>query len=158
MLAGQSIASFLATCAFGVIYNIPRKPLAQGGLIGLIGWLIYFILMTWRGNEITATMAASFIIAVLSQIFARIYKNPVIVYSVSGIIPLVPGGLTYTVMSRAVIDQYDAAFHLAVKAFVLSGAIAMGLIFAEVIYQVIYPVISRNHCRRPRNVGNPSDR
>ncbi|WP_338326017.1 threonine/serine exporter family protein [Sporolactobacillus shoreae] len=132
----QSMTSFIATCAFGIIYNIPRKPLIHGGLIGAIAWLIYFFLYQWNGNDFVATFAASFVIALTSQIFARLYKNPVIVYSVAGIIPLVPGGLTYTVMSRVVGDHYDMAIHLAEKAFVLSGAIAMGLIFAEVLYQI----------------------
>ncbi|WP_193437468.1 threonine/serine exporter family protein [Sporolactobacillus pectinivorans] len=136
MFAVQSVTSFLATCAFGIIYNIPRKPLFHGGLIGMIAWLIYFFLYQWNRNDFVATFAASFVVALMSQVFARLYKNPVIVYSVAGIIPLVPGGLTYSVMSQVVGDQYNLAIHLAEKAFVLSGAIAMGLIFAEVLYQI----------------------
>ncbi|MFT8390615.1 MAG: threonine/serine exporter family protein [Sporolactobacillus sp.] len=133
MLAVQAVTSFIATCAFAVIYNIPKKPLFHGGLIGLVSWLIYFLLYTWNGNAFAATFVASFVIAVMSHIFARICKNPVIIYSVAGIIPLVPGGLTYTVMNRAVGDQYSLALHLGEKALVLSGAIALGLIFAEVL-------------------------
>ncbi|RYM05112.1 threonine/serine exporter [Sporolactobacillus sp. THM7-7] len=133
----QSITSFLATASFGIIYNIPRRPLIQGGLIGMVAWMIYFALVAWRENDFLATMTASFVIAILSQIFARIYKNPVTLYSVSGIIPLVPGGLTYTVMRHAASDQYEMAIHLGEKALVLSGAIAMGLIFAEVLYQAV---------------------
>lgn len=132
----QAVTSFIATCAFGIIYNIPLKPLVHGGLIGTVAWLIYFFLYQWNGNDFLATFVASFVIALMSQIFARLCKNPVILYSVSGIIPLVPGGLTYTIMSRVVGDSYNLAIHLAEKAFVLSGAIAMGLIFAEVLYQI----------------------
>lgn len=146
----QSVTSFLATCGFGIIYNIPRKPLIHGGLIGMIAWLIYFFGYQWNGNDFAATFAASFVIALLSQVFARLFKNPVIVYSVSGIIPLVPGGLTYTVMKQAVGDQYNLALHLGGKALILSGAIAMGLIFAEVVYQIF----KRNY----RKVQARSDR
>lgn len=149
VLIVQAVTSFLATAAFGIIYNIPRRPLIHGGLIGMTAWLIYFFLYGWSGNDFAATFAASFVIALLSQIFARRFKNPVIVYSVSGIIPLVPGGLTYTVMSRAVVDQYSLALHLAEKAFVLSGAIAMGLIFAEVLYQIF----KKRHLSNPGKVG-----
>ncbi|GGL65576.1 threonine/serine exporter family protein [Sporolactobacillus putidus] len=149
VLIVQAVTSFLATAAFGIIYNIPRRPLIHGGLIGMVAWLIYFFLYGWSGNDFAATFAASFVIALLSQIFARRFKNPVIVYSVSGIIPLVPGGLTYTVMSRAVVDQYSLALHLAEKAFVLSGAIAMGLIFAEVLYQIF----KKRHLSNPGKVG-----
>jgi uncharacterized membrane protein YjjB (DUF3815 family) len=132
----QAVTSYLATCAFGIIFNIPMKPLLHGGLIGMIAWLIYFFLFQYSGNDFAATFAASLVIAIMSQIFARVCKNPVILYSVSGIIPLVPGGLTYSVMSRAVDNHFDVAIYFAEKAFVLSGAIAMGLIFAEVLYQI----------------------
>ncbi|MCI1883174.1 MAG: threonine/serine exporter family protein [Sporolactobacillus sp.] len=131
----QMITSFIATCAFGIIYNIPPKPLVHGGLIGAGAWLIYFFLFRMTANDFAAIFVASFVIALTSQIVARIGKNPVIVYSVAGIIPLVPGGLTFTVMSKAVEDQYTLALHLAEKALVLSGAIAMGLIFAEVLFR-----------------------
>ncbi|MCO7176692.1 threonine/serine exporter family protein [Sporolactobacillus kofuensis] len=132
----QAITSYLATCAFGIIFNIPMKPLLHGGLIGMVAWLIYFFLFEFSGNDFAATFAASLVIAIMSQIFARLCKNPVILYSVSGIIPLVPGGLTYSVMSRAVYNHFDVALYFAEKVFILSGAIAMGLIFAEVFYQI----------------------
>jgi uncharacterized membrane protein YjjB (DUF3815 family) len=146
IIAIQSITSYLATCAFGIIFNIPFKPLLHGGLIGMVAWLIYFFLFQYSGNDFVATFAASLVIAIMSQIFARVCKNPVILYSVSGIIPLVPGGLTYSVMSRAVNNNYDIAIYFAEKVFVLSGAIAMGLIFAEVIYQIFEKV--KHHAPR----------
>ncbi|MCO7126811.1 threonine/serine exporter family protein [Sporolactobacillus shoreicorticis] len=139
----QSITSYLATCAFGIIFNSPFKPLIHGGLIGMIAWLIYFFLFHFSGNDFIATFAASLVIALMSQIFARLCKNPVILYSVSGIIPLVPGGLSYSVMSRAVDNNYDVAIYFAEKVFVLSGAIAMGLIFAEVFYQIFEKIKHR---------------
>lgn len=144
----QTVASFIATCGFGIIYNIPFKPLIHGGLIGSVAWLIYFFLLQWNGNDFLATFVASFVIALMSQIFARIWKNPVTLYSVSGIIPLVPGGLTYTIMSRAVGDNYNMAIRLGEKAFVLSGAIAMGLIFAEVLYQIYKRAFLKQHGKR----------
>ncbi|WP_010632322.1 threonine/serine exporter family protein [Sporolactobacillus vineae] len=149
----QAITSFIATCAFGIIYNIPLKPLVHGGLIGSIAWLIYFFLYQSNGNDFLATFVASFVIALMSQIFARLCKNPVILYSVSGIIPLVPGGLTYTIMSRAVGDNYNLAIHLGEKAFVLSGAIAMGLIFAEVLYQIFKRTFLRWNRNRPDRIA-----
>jgi uncharacterized membrane protein YjjB (DUF3815 family) len=149
----QAVTSFIATCAFGIIYNIPLKPLLHGGLIGSISWLIYFFLYQSSGNDFLATFVASFVIALMSQIFARLCKNPVILYSVSGIIPLVPGGLTYTIMSRAVGDNYNLAIHLGEKAFVLSGAIAMGLIFAEVLYQIFKRASLRWHRDCPERIA-----
>ncbi|MFT8872388.1 MAG: threonine/serine exporter family protein [Sporolactobacillus sp.] len=133
----QAAASFVATCGFGVIYNIPFKSLIHGGFIGMAAWLIYFFLYEWVGNTFGATFVAAFAIAVASHVCARLFRQPVIIYSVSGIIPLVPGGLTYSVMNQAAHDQYSLALHLGEKAFVLSGAIALGLMLAEVLHPLI---------------------
>lgn len=67
---------------------------------------------------------------------ARAYKTPITIFSVSGIIPLVPGGLAYEAMRHVVVNDYNMAIQLAAKAFMLSGAIAMGLVFSEVINQL----------------------
>lgn len=84
-------------------------------------------------NPILSTLIASFFVTVVNQFFARVYKTPVIVFSVSGIISLVPGGLAYDAMRNVVLNHYDLAVQLAAKAFMLSGAIAIGLVFSEVL-------------------------
>ncbi|EDL64866.1 threonine/serine exporter family protein [Bacillus sp. SG-1] len=133
----QSITSFIASAAFGIIFNAPRESLVKCGIVGMIGWVIYFV-MTVKGMDIVlATVTASFIIAVLSQVYSKIYKTPVIIFSVAGIIPLVPGGMAYDAMRNFVQNDYNAAISLAAKAFMISGSIAIGLIFSEVINQVI---------------------
>lgn len=137
MLIVQFVLSFIATAAFGVLFNIPARPLIQGGVVGMIGWMVYFVLYTYFVGAFAATFVAAFAIAIISQYFAKFYKTPIIVYSVSGIIPLVPGGLSYDVMRHFVENSYNLAIELAAKAFILSGAIAMGLIFAAVFHQVI---------------------
>ncbi|WP_409253010.1 threonine/serine exporter family protein [Bacillus sp. SCS-153A] len=133
----QIITSFIASAAFGIIFNAPRESLVKCGSVGMFGWVIYFV-MTVKGMDIVlATVTASFLIAVLSQIFSKIYRTPVIIFSVAGIIPLVPGGMAYDAMRNFVQNDYNAAISLAAKAFMISGSIAIGLIFSEVINQVI---------------------
>ncbi|MGE7765370.1 threonine/serine exporter family protein [Peribacillus sp. NPDC096540] len=137
MMFAQLITSFIASAAFGVIFNVPKKSLFQCGLVGMLGWVLYFFLVKNEINSIMATLAAAFIVAVISQYFAKRYKTPITIFNVSGIIPLVPGGLSYDAMKHFVVNDFNVAVQLAAKAFMLAGAIAMGLIFAEVINQLI---------------------
>ncbi|MGE6257739.1 threonine/serine exporter family protein [Heyndrickxia sporothermodurans] len=137
MMIEQLITSFIATGAFGIIFNIPRKKLLLCGLVGMIGWFIYVLLINSNANAAVASLVAAFVIAVISQIFAKIYKAPIIIFSVSGIIPLVPGGLSYDAMRHFVANDYNTAVQLAARAFMISGAIAIGIVFAEVINQMI---------------------
>jgi uncharacterized membrane protein YjjB (DUF3815 family) len=137
MIIEQLLMSFIASAAFAILFNVPKGTLLQCGFVGMLGWLLYISFLNVPVDPILATMIASFVVAVTSQFFAKIYKTPIIVFSVSGIIPLVPGGLAYDAMRNVVENQYDPAVQLAAKAFMLSGAIAMGLVFSEVINHLI---------------------
>jgi len=136
-ILAQLITSFIATGAFGIIFNAPKETLVKCGLIGMGGWLIYYLLEGYLNDAILATLIATIFISVLSQELAKFYKTPVIIFSVAGIIPLVPGGLAYDAMRNFVENDYNAALGLAAKVFMLAGAIAFGLVFSEVINRVI---------------------
>jgi uncharacterized membrane protein YjjB (DUF3815 family) len=133
----QLLTSFIAAAAFGIIFNAPKRSLIKCGTVGMFGWIIYIILVMYEYDTVLATLVASFVVAVVSQIFAKVYKAPVIIFSVAGVIPLVPGGIAYDAMRNFVENDYNAAINLAAKAFMISGSIAVGLIFSEVINQII---------------------
>ncbi|WP_199880683.1 threonine/serine exporter family protein [Bacillus massiliglaciei] len=143
-LAEQLITSFIASAAFGVIFNAPKNSLVQCGLVGMAGWGLYFWIAEQGMNSIVATLAAAFVVSVISQSFAKRYKTPVIIFNVAGIIPLVPGGLSYDAMKHFVENDYYKAVELAAKVFMLAGSIALGLMLAEVLRQVIAKVHKRN--------------
>ncbi|SDN73546.1 Uncharacterized membrane protein YjjB, DUF3815 family [Paenibacillus sp. yr247] len=136
MIIEQLLTSFISTAAFAILFNVPKGTLLQCGFVGMFGWMLYVSFQMIPLDPILATLIASFFVTVVSQFFAKIYKTPVIVFSVSGIIPLVPGGLAYDAMRNAVLNHYDLAVQLAAKAFMLSGAIAIGLVFSEVLNQL----------------------
>ena len=137
MLIEYALASFFASAAFGIIYQAPRNTIIKCGLVGMIGWVIYISLVWEEVDSVPATLIASFVIAMVSQMLARIYKTPMIIFSVPGIIPLVPGSLAYDAMRNFVQNDYSVAISIAAKAFMISGAIAFGLVFSEVLNQII---------------------
>ncbi|MCM3700059.1 threonine/serine exporter family protein [Paenibacillus macerans] len=136
----QLFTSFIASAAFGILFNAPKRTLLQCGISGMIGWAAY-VLLEQRADAIFATVTATFIVGVISLLFARYYKKPVIIFSVAGIIPLVPGGLAYDAMRKFVENEYNLAVQLAAQAFLISGSIAIGLVLSEVLGQLLirYP-------------------
>lgn len=136
-IIAQLITSFIATSAFGIIFNAPKYSLIKCGLVGMGGWFIYYILNEVFNDAVLGTVAAALFIGVISHVLAKRYKTPVIIFSVSGMIPLVPGGLAYDAMRNFVENNYYPALQLAAKAFMISGAIAFGLVFSEVIHHAI---------------------
>ncbi|WP_187274598.1 threonine/serine exporter family protein [Paenibacillus sp. N3.4] len=137
-MIAQILTSFIASAAFAILFNVPKGTLLQCGFVGMMGWLLYLSSLMIPIDPIIATCMASFFVTVLSQIFAKMYKTPIIVFSVSGIIPLVPGGLAYDAMRNVALNHYDLAVQLSAKAFMLSGAIAIGLVFSEVINHIFH--------------------
>ncbi|MNO58851.1 hypothetical protein D3C76_494240 [compost metagenome] len=145
------ITSFIASGAFSILFNAPRRTLLHCGLVGMLGWIAY-ILLDNRMDAIFSTVAATLIVGIISQLFAKLFKKPVIIFSVSGIIPLVPGGLAYDAMRNFVINEYNVAIQLAAQAFLISGSIAIGLVISEVLNQLLHKIwynIKRSRFRKP---------
>ena len=135
----QILLSFIATASFGVIFNAPTRVIPYCGLVGSIGWSIYYLLTSWESvDKIQATFLSAFFVAFIAHLFARSKRMPVIVFSVAGIITLVPGGTAYNAMRNIVEQDYNTAIQNGMLVFMISGAITMGLVFAEVIMQIIY--------------------
>ncbi|THF84194.1 threonine/serine exporter family protein [Cohnella fermenti] len=140
----QVATSFVAAAGFAVLFNVPARNIAYCGIAGMASWMAYRLLLEGGADPIAATLAASFVVSVLSQLFARTFRTPVIVFLISGIVPLVPGGVAYDAMRNVVEHQYDLAVQLAFEAFMLSGSIAFGILFSEVFNQVIRRLRTRS--------------
>lgn len=134
------VTSFIATAAFAILFNAPKKSLISCGFVGMTGWFIFRLLVDYRFDAVVASFIAAFFVAVISQIFSKIYKTPVTIFSISGIIPLVPGGSAYDAMRHFVFNDYSTAMQLAAKAFMISGAIAVGIVISEVLNQLVVKI------------------
>lgn len=133
----QILTNFIVSGAFAVIFNVPLNSLLQCCLVGMVGRLSLNLLENNNTDIVLATLTATFFIAVISQIFAKIYKTPTIVFTISGIIPLVPGGLAYNATRNFVENHYDIAIQFAAKAIMTAGAIAVGLVLSEALTQIL---------------------
>lgn len=136
MIFTHLITSFAASAAFGVLFYTPRNSIIHCGFIGMLGWMTYLVCKRTI-DPVVSTLAASFAVTITGHWFSKVYRKPIIVYSVSGIIPLVPGGLAYEAMRLFVQKEYADALGTAAEAFLISGAIAVGLVASEVLNQIV---------------------
>lgn len=137
----QIISAFVGTLLFALMFNISKKELIYCGLIGAFGWAIYLSVIDLTSSAPTAAIIATLIISTTSQILARIRKNPVTIYQISGIIPLVPGVGMYNTLQQFVIKEYDSAILYFSDTMQVASAIAVGLLL----------VTSTNKVLRKRN-------
>lgn len=139
----EAFLSFLASMAFGVIFNTPRRTLLSCGLVGMTGWVIYRVFVLFLEDPVQATFAGAFSVALVAHLLAKRFKMPMIIFSVAGIIPLVPGSKAYNAMRNIVENNYLEAITFASEALMISGAVAMGLVFAEVLMQLVFKQMAK---------------
>lgn len=91
------VGSFVAIIAFSVLLETPGKYLWQTGVVGAIGGGVY-LLCTHRGVDVVpASFFSALAIAFMAHLFARIFKAPVTVFLIAGILPTVPGAGMYRI-------------------------------------------------------------
>lgn len=140
----QAIFSFGATACFGVIFNVPTRAIPACGFVGMIGWLLYYVAFQYGIDEVQASFISAFVVSIVAHLLSRNFRMPMIVFSVSGIIPLVPGGVAYNTMRHVMELDYIMGLQSGMRAFMISGAIAMGLVFAEVLMQLFFRMMHRS--------------
>ncbi|MCC5911524.1 MAG: threonine/serine exporter family protein [Clostridiaceae bacterium] len=93
------IYAFISTIGFAIIFNVPKASLVKSGFGGALGWTVFVLINNHFDTVIVSTFIASLIIAFIGEIFAILDRQPITVYIIPGIVPLVPGfGLYYTML------------------------------------------------------------
>ena len=87
----QTIGAFFSVFTLSVIFGVPKKYLVYSSLTGAAGWCVYLVLSDLGWKEFLAMFGATILVALMSNIFARVLKSPVSIYLIPGILPLVPG-------------------------------------------------------------------
>jgi uncharacterized membrane protein YjjB (DUF3815 family) len=131
----QALIGFMGAITFAHIYRVPTKQLFYAGLVGSLGWTICLITRELWG-EIGGVFAAATAVAICSEMLARRRRQPVLVFLIPGVIPLVPGGKAYLTMLSFLQDDYGEALVLLVTTVLLAGAVAAGIIIASSIFRL----------------------
>ena len=105
--------SFIAITGFAVLLETPRKYVPLAGLVGAIGGGIYLYCTQKEMDVVLASFLSALAIAFVSHVFARVFKAPVTVFLIAGILPTVPGaGMYRTVYYIIADDRTHAAYYL----------------------------------------------
>lgn len=133
----QFIYSFISTIGFSVIFNIPKGLILKSGMVGGIGWLVYYISSLFFSNSIISTFFASLTVGILGELSARYYKKPATVFIIPGIIPLVPGAGMYYTMLALIEENFYAAATKGTETIFIAAAISTGLIVSTTLSRSI---------------------
>lgn len=130
-LGWQTLAAFIGTFAFAILFGVPRQQYATCGIIGAIGWAA-FLIMTRAG--IAGTMVSitfsTVLISLMSRMVAVWDKCPSTVYLLCGIFPLVPGAGIFWFTYYLVAEKFRLSMTTGFNAGMAAIAIVLGIILA----------------------------
>lgn len=132
----QTFGAFISTVAFSVVLRVPKKYMPYVGIGGALGWFVYLLLNKIGFVMVFSTFVAASVVALISHTFARIWKAPVTIFLISGILPLVPGlGMYRTVYQITKGNSVTANFYLT-QTLQIAGVIAIAIFIMDSIFRV----------------------
>ncbi|MDF2841923.1 MAG: hypothetical protein K0R00_349 [Herbinix sp.] len=132
----QCISAFFATAAFAILFYLPKKYLIQSGMAGVLCWIVYLFILRICDDKVTATFFATLIVALASHIEARVYKTPVTMFLIPGIIPLVPGAGMYQIVQSILDNTVDKTSYYFFQTLQIAGAIALGIFVIDTLFRI----------------------
>ena len=126
----QTLMGCIGSVGFAVLFNIRGRKLllAAGG--GALAWAVY-LACTCNGLDIFAGL---FFVTLAAALGSELL---VIMLLVPMLIPLIPGGDLYYMMSFLVRGQYEAFGQYAQRVLTEAGAIALGIICVASLMNII---------------------
>ena len=136
----QAIASYIAIAAFLVVLNVQKKMLIPGGLLGMLVWLIYLLLLE-PTNVLIATFFAAIIGSCVSQIMSIWLKTPSVIFSLATLAPLGPGYRAYMYTTYCVSGEYAQALTNITTVLTLALVIPIGMASGTILLR-LYKVMN----------------
>lgn len=119
--------AFLACAGFSIVFEIKKPVLILLSCVtGAVGWLVYLLFGNME-SEVVRYFLATIVVALLSEVFARIMKAPATIFLIIGIVPLVPGGGLYYAMDALINADYVSFGQKGIETAACAGAIAAGV-------------------------------
>ncbi len=132
------IFSFFAAATFAALFQAPKKTLFVSGVIGAVGWVIFIFMRDEASySSFYANFFATIAIAVLSEMAARVFKQPTTIYINPGIIPIVPGLSVYNGMMKIIEGNYEQGVNILLNAGQDAAAIALAIMFIASFFRMI---------------------
>ena len=133
----QFIYAFAATAGFCFIFNVPRRHMIAASLVGAFGWLLFQYLLMTGSSNVTACFLGSCLVALLSDIFSRVFKDASTLFIIPGILPLVPGAGMYNTMLAFLEHNVDRTAAVGTETLMMAGSIAVALLVVASLIRIL---------------------
>ena len=120
----------LATFFFGVIFCAPAKSMLISSVVGGLGYVIYDLCCE------PGYFFGTLFVSITAEIFARIMKMPSVIFTIPGVIPLVPGVGLYNTMRCFVHGDTVNGLEVCVETLSCAGVMALAIALPPMMIKV----------------------
>lgn len=136
----QLAASVAGSFGYALMYNTRGVKLLVSAFGGFVSWGSFLFFRMIIENEILCYFLVALLIAIYSEIFARIKKTPSTTFLVPSIISLIPGGVLYYTMGYVFESDLSQFYSYAAYTIELAFALAAGIVVIATAVRVIKAV------------------
>lgn len=129
--------AFSSTVGFSILFHVPKKHIASAGLVGALGWLTYTYFIDSGSGSVMACFAGSCVVAVISDLFSRVFKDAATIFIIPGILPMVPGANMYYTMLAILEGNVEKTAAIGVETMLMAGAIAVALLVVASVIKLL---------------------
>lgn len=140
-LYGQFFLALFATVGFCVIIRVPLRCLPGCAVVGAVGWMVYEVTFYYLNSPVMGCFIGACVVGLLSTIFAKVYKDASTIFTIPGILCLVPGSNIYNTMAAMLEHDLQGTFSIGLETLLMAGAIALGLLVIGATFSVIKRLI-----------------
>lgn len=127
---------FVAIAGFAILLETPRKYNFQAGIAGAGGGGVYFFSVQHGLDVVLASFLSALVIALLAHTFARIFKAPVTVFLIAGILPTVPGAGMYRTVYYILLNNRANASYYLIQTLEIAGVIALAIFIVDALFRI----------------------
>ena len=138
------IAALVGTLGFAMLFKMKAKYLIYISVCGFVSYGIYLSVLFLGYSEILAAFASASFVAIASEILARVLKAPTVIFTVVGIVPIVPGSALYYSMRNLLLRDIDGFFDSLKSACTITAGIVFGIVAISALMKLLTSLKRRN--------------
>ncbi|MGY3766656.1 threonine/serine exporter family protein [Vagococcus vulneris] len=132
----QLFFSFLVSASTAILNNVERRFIILCGISGVITAGVYDYLNIYNSAAISSLISC-IALSLFSQLLYHLTKMPSIIFTISGIMPIVPGSLLFKTFNSLAENNYTHAINYGSQAILVGFSIAVGLILNETFTSIL---------------------
>ena len=141
MIAVKTVTAFAGSLGFGMIFNMKPRHLLTAAAGGMLDWILYYYLAAFLDGIFVPSVCAGMFSVLYGEILARVRRCPANLYVITTLIPLIPGGSLYYMMTNAVRNRWAVSRGYGSELVMYALGLAAGICLMSALFDLIHKIL-----------------